>query len=161
MVNDFDPAMSRILSELIENDDNVTARAVARLHPTIRHASTITRSPERSAMLAQAQVKQEQLREWKKRTQRRSQAKTLQALVQKDERIAQLQMQVEVLRASHIAMIRAVGELGGTAKWVKLFDGFSKAREELRTVGAMPNATVTPLRPEAESEVNVPSGNQV
>jgi hypothetical protein len=47
-------------------------------------------------------------------------------LAQKDLRIAELEHQVEVLRVSHLAVIRTVGELGGMGK---LLNGGTASRE--------------------------------
>jgi N-acetylmuramic acid 6-phosphate (MurNAc-6-P) etherase len=42
-----DEQMRYVLEALLANDDDITARAVARLHPAISAASSITRSPAR------------------------------------------------------------------------------------------------------------------
>lgn len=54
-------------------------------------------------------------------------------------RIATLTQQVEILTASHVAMIRAVGELGGFSKWAKFFQDYQPIRDTLNTIGAMPS----------------------
>jgi len=50
--NEGDPEMERILAEMLEADETITARAVARKHPAIKHASSVTRSQARSDLLA-------------------------------------------------------------------------------------------------------------
>ena len=48
-----DPEMRQVLDDLLARDEDITARSVARLHPQIKAASSITRSKERSRMLTQ------------------------------------------------------------------------------------------------------------
>lgn len=116
--NPIDKDMVQVLEILMERDEGITARAVARLHPTIKHASSITRSDSRSALLAQYQTKQREMRTYAKRMKKGSVGKISRALAEKDQKIAGLERQVEILTASHVALIRAVGELGGMKKWV-------------------------------------------
>ncbi|WP_238537480.1 hypothetical protein, partial [Chromobacterium haemolyticum] len=59
-----DAEMKQILEVLLAKDEPITARAVARLHPKINAASTITRHPERSKLLEHYQERQEQYRRW-------------------------------------------------------------------------------------------------
>ncbi len=126
-----DATLVRILEELLERDENITARAVARLHPEIGHASTITRSPPRSALVARYQVRQQEIRNHLGRMSKRSKDKIAFDLSAKDQRIAELERQVDILRASHVAMLRAVGELGGMSLWMKFFERFKEIRDEL------------------------------
>jgi hypothetical protein len=136
--NDADPEMERILKEMLEANETITARAVARKHPAIGHASSITRIPVRAEQLARAQEEQKQFREWQGRLPKRSRDQLAAQLAQKDVRIAELEHQVEILRASHLAMIRAVGELGGISKLLKLYEGYRDFRAELDRLGVLP-----------------------
>ncbi|MDZ5777320.1 hypothetical protein U4I94_23140, partial [Stenotrophomonas maltophilia] len=113
---DCDPEMRRVLDDLLSRDEDITARAVARLHPQIKAASSITRSKERSRMLAQYQERQAEFRRWRGRPGKLSGDAAASALADRDVRIAELESQVALLTASHVAMIRAVGELGGFSK---------------------------------------------
>jgi hypothetical protein len=137
-----DPEMVRLLEEMLELDEDITARAVARKHPHIAHASSITRHSVRSDLLAKYQARQTERRAWRARLRKRSQSKTAAEMTKKDERIAELTRQVEILKASHLAMIRAVGELGGMNKWLKFYESFREVREELKGMGAMPHAEI-------------------
>lgn len=116
---DCDPEMRRVLDDLLSRDEDITARAVARLHPQIKAASSITRSKERSRMLAQYQERQAEFRRWRGRPGKLSGDAAASALADRDVRIAELESQVALLTASHVAMIRAVGELGGFSKWAQ------------------------------------------
>lgn len=140
-----DELLVRILDELLQRNENITARAVARLHPNIGHASTITRSPYRSDLLAHYQEKQGNIRKHLNRQTKCSKEKTAAELASKDQRIAELEKQVDLLRVSHVAMIRAVGELGGMSKWMKFFESFKEARDQLHKLNVMPNAEVAEL----------------
>ena len=126
-----DTALIEILEGLLERNEDITARAVARLHPAIGHASTITRSPERSALVSQFQTKQQEIRRHLGRQTRRSKESIAAELATKDKRIAELEKQIDILRASHVAMIRAVGEMGGMSKWMKFYENFKEVRNQL------------------------------
>lgn len=128
----------RILEQLLEADEDITARAVARLHSTIKHASSFTRSTSRSALLSTYQAKQQDIRKYIVRNRKRSREKVASAFADKDMRIAELEKQVEILTASHVAMIRAVGELGGYSKWLRFFQDYQEIVVKLREIGALP-----------------------
>lgn len=140
--NPIDKDMIQVLEILMERDEGITARAVARLHPTIKHASSITRSDSRSALLAQYQTKQREMRTYAKRIKKGSVGKITLALTEKDQKIAELERQVEILTASHVALIRAVGELGGIKKWAQFYEKYKDVRTQLIDMGAMPSADV-------------------
>lgn len=156
--NEADPEMVRILEEMLEADETITARAVARKHPAIKYASSVTRHPFRSALLAQFQSQQAQYRTWQARTPKRSREQLATQLAQKDLEIADLKHQVEILRVHNLAMIRTVGELGGVSKLLKLYDGYRDVRNELESMGVLPQGEVrrfetknqTARRPESD-----------
>ena len=140
-----DAEIRRILDQLLANDETITVRAVSRLHPTIKHASSFTRNEARAALIAEFQKKQAEWRAWNRRKDKTGKVELAQSLVFRDLRIADLERQVEILTASHVAMIRLVGELGGMSKWLKLFDGYKEIQETLAKLGALPPAAaVTP-----------------
>jgi hypothetical protein len=148
--NDADPNMERILAEMLEADETITARAVARKHPGIKHASSVTRSQVRSELLARYLERQKERREWQQRAPRRSRDQLAAQLAQKDSRIAELERQVDVLRVSHLAMIRTVGELGGISKLLKLYEGCREVRTELDRMGVLPKCDVREMEIEYE-----------
>jgi hypothetical protein len=131
--------MRDILEALLEQDDNITARAVARLHPTIRSASSITRSETRSALVAEYQRRQNEYRRWRGRVAKQSGVQVAARIADKDIKIADLESQVALLTASHLAMLRAVGELGGYGKWAAFYGQFLEARQQLERLGATPS----------------------
>ena len=143
--SDSDPEMRRVLDDLLSRDEDITARAVARLHPRINAASSITRSVERSRMLVQYQERQAEFRRWRGRPGKLSGVAAASALADRDLRIAELESQVALLTASHVAMIRAVGELGGFSKWAQFYESYGGSRDQLAQLGALPEATVESL----------------
>lgn len=141
----LDEAMVHILDGMLERDETITARSVARLHPKIGHASTITRDPSRSDLLAKYQEKQKDIRKHVSRQSKVSKKRIADQLASKDQRIAELERDLDILRASHLAMIRAVGELGGMSKWMQFFEHFKEIPLQLSKWGAMPVSDNTEL----------------
>lgn len=141
----YDPVMKQILEAMLEADEDITARGVIRRHTGLNAASSITRSEERSKMLAEYQTRQEEFRGWRGRLAKRSKESAAMSMAEKDIQIAELQRRIELLTASHVAMLRAVGELGGFGKWTKFFDSYQHIRDELWRMAAMPDAKVLPI----------------
>jgi hypothetical protein len=135
---DVDDSMLRILESLLERDVDITARAVARLHPSLKAASSITRSESRSTLVAQYRHRQIEFRRWRGRVGKRAGDQNAAALVDKQSRIEQMEAMVALLTASHVALLRSLGELGGFAKWAAFYERFREARGALQKVGAIP-----------------------
>jgi hypothetical protein len=142
---DVDQSMLRILESLLERDVDITARAVARLHPSLKAASSITRSESRTALVAQYRHRQNEFRRWRGRVGKRAGDQNAAALADKQSRIDQMEAMVALLTASHVALLRSLGELGGFAKWAAFYERFRKARDALQEIGAIP--------PESESRL--------
>ncbi|CAG2161276.1 hypothetical protein [Cupriavidus numazuensis] len=140
-----DGKMREILEVLLTDDEDITARAVARLHPSISAASSITRSESRRRLLAEYQQRQAEYRRWRGRAAKRSGADMAATLADKDLRIAELEASVQLLTASHVAMLRAVGELGGFSKWARFYEQYRDARDKLVELGAIPEAAIVPM----------------
>lgn len=141
-----DAEMERILESLLSTDTPITARTVAKLHPKLNAASSITRHPERNKLLATYQTRQKEYRQWSSRSPKYSKAAIATMLADKDLKIKELERQIAFLTASHVAMIRAVGELGGFSKWAQFFESYNEIQVELMRLGAMPNAEVVKLK---------------
>ncbi|PSD10177.1 hypothetical protein C7E19_22140 [Stenotrophomonas maltophilia] len=140
-----DLEMRQVLEGLLSRDEDITARAVARLHPQINAASSITRSKDRSRLLALYQERQAEFRRWRDKPAKLSGVAAASALADRDVRIAELESQVALLTASHVAMIRAVGELGGFTKWAQFYESYRGATDQLVQLGALPEAEVKQL----------------
>lgn len=141
---DLDHSIEETCQSLVDADREVTAREVARrvgISP-----SSITRDPIRKAIVEAAQAKQTELRTWRKRQAKQSRDRDAESLAEKDLRIAELEQCIELLTASHKAMILAIGEFGGMAGWQRFFPHWQQVEEMLRDMGAMPSADVLPIR---------------
>jgi hypothetical protein len=156
-----DEAMVKVLEQLLAEDVDITARAVARLHPSLKAASSITRSPGRMHLLSKYQEQQGRYRRWKGRVSRMSGTEQSAALAARDARIAELEATVQLLTASHVAMLRTVGELGGFSKWTKFYGNYKSVRDNLSALGALPNSTVRQLGPSSESSGEANNGISV
>lgn len=143
ITNKTDTEMQAILEELLASDHNITARAVARLHPAFKAASSITRSATRKKLLAEYQERQQKYRYWRRRAGKQSIESTSNLLAQKELRIAELEANVRLLTASHVAMLRAVGEMGGFRKWAQFFEKHQEVLAELKSLDAMPDSVVS------------------
>jgi hypothetical protein len=141
-----DSELVRILESMLNADETISARAVARRHSSIKHASTITRHNGRSGLVAHYRARQREFRVWLNRLPKRSTAKIALQMAEKDVKIAELERQVEALRISHLALIRAVGELGGVSKWLKFFENFAEVKETLQELRAMPASEIRELQ---------------
>jgi len=98
-------------------------------------------------MLKDYQERQKTYRRWRKRRPKSSGDQLAAQLAQKDLRVAELERQVEALRISHLAMIRAVGELGGVAKLLKMYESYRETRSELDRLHVLPRGEVRPFGP--------------
>jgi len=130
---------------MLNDDTTISARAVANRHTKIKSASSFTRNPDRLALISKYQERQSQHRTWQKKLKKTSSEKANQLLATKDERISELEMRNKLLIISHMAMLKAVGEMGGFAKWSKLFKDFQQVRQSLYEMNAMPNADIHQL----------------
>lgn len=143
----LDQALLTTLQEMLDDNETVTARGVVRRMAGVEAASSLTRDPWRSGIVAEFRAEQERVRRQVERTDKSSPTQVAAALAREKERNAVLERQVAILTASHLALIKAVGELGGLRAWARFFDGYDAAGQELRTLGAMPEGEVLPLRP--------------
>lgn len=142
-----DSELIRILDTLLDSDTTITFRTVAREHPRIKHASSFTRDPARAKLILEYQAQQNERRAWVARARKQSISTMTARLAQRDELITKLKLKIEALTASHKAMLMAVGELGGTSKWLRFFEAHRNFRELLLEMNLMPTANVTQLAP--------------
>ena len=146
-VDESNEQLTRVLEKLLEEDADITARAVARLHPSLSNASAITRNEERQRLVTHYQERQRALRRWHGRLNKQSRDKTASELTKKDHRISELEAQVAALADSHVAMIAAVGEMGGMGKLVKFYERYRDIRNRLHELGALPGTEGSPHGP--------------
>lgn len=129
-----DILLKNILEELLDNDTTITAREITRHHPTLKHASTITRSIERRSLLKEYQDKQKYFRKHINNSKKQSQSKLALQLAEKNKKIAELEKKIQILTAFHIAMLKAVGEIGGISTWVNFFEKSKDIKSYLITL---------------------------
>lgn len=116
---DLDQAIHDACQELIDSDQEVTAREIGRKVGVA--ASSITRDPARKKVIEAAKAKQAEFRAWRKRQAKQSRDKDAESLAEKDLRIAELESRVDLLTASHKAMVLSIGEFGGMDAWQRFF----------------------------------------
>ena len=133
-----------ILDAMLQDNETITARAVARRLEGMDHASSITRDSWRNATLAEWQSRQAELRRMIERTDKSSKSNLAAALERKDARIRELEEQIALLTASHRAMIHAVGEMGWMRAWSRFFENYQTVQEELHRIDATPTAVPLP-----------------
>lgn len=139
-------------AEMLERHETMTARSVAR-KAGIGAASSITRDLLRISILAEFQREQDRLEEWARRAKKVS-AKALEAkLAAVEAKVAERGRLVQVLVASHRAMLLAVDELGGTRAWLRFFSTFKGGvtADALAAIGAIPEGIR--LLPEAQPQI--------
>jgi hypothetical protein len=132
--------------QMLEGDETVTARSLAR-RGGLRAASSITRDAPRRALLGEFQGQQEHRRTWVQRAKKESTAQLQQALAARDEQVAALTRKVHLLTASHKAILLAVDEVGGTKAWARFFASYKDSIEALREPEALPVALGKPALP--------------
>lgn len=128
----------KIMEELLSNDQNITAREVARRHSALSSASTITRHPKRRELLETYQQRQIELRLWKGRLGKSSKENTAAKLATQQARIMELENTVNALTTGHLALIAAVAQIGGMGKLAKFYEDFRDVRNSLFDGGALP-----------------------
>ncbi len=89
--------------------------------------------------MTEYQERQQKYRHWRRRAGKQSIESTSNLLAQKELRIAELEANVRLLTASHVAMLRAVGAMGGFRKWAQFFEKHQEVLTELKSFGAMPD----------------------
>jgi hypothetical protein len=109
-----------------------------------RHASDLTRNPERRALLSTYQDQQVRLRRVATKIAKTSKSDVAKRLVAAEQEIIRLRSQRELLVVAVRAIIHAVGEQGGMRAWRNFFPAYSAAFEGLVALGAAPAADVLP-----------------
>lgn len=130
--------LTAVLEGMLERNEDISARAVTRLHSTVKNASDITRHNERRALLERFQAKQLELRKFAGKVKHSGTAIAAKKLQAAEEKISVLEGNEAARVASHLAMILAMCELGGTAKLLKFYKEYANIRDCLSRQGALP-----------------------
>lgn len=144
-----DERLRSVLEHMLERGERISARGVLKQVPDLQAASSLTRDPLRRSLLEEFRRLQTTRNAWVERAKRQSTARLERILAERDARITDLEHQVQLLIASHRAMVDAVGELGGLPVWRKAFEGYERTLDELKYLGALvaPRATALPRLP--------------
>ncbi|OLP43560.1 hypothetical protein [Rhizobium oryziradicis] len=142
----------RVLEELLEamiaENETITVRAVCRRSDGVfKHATDITRNTQRQATVNAAVARQETIRTAVERSSKKSRSELERLVATKNDEIAQLQADKELLIASHRAMILAVAEMGGFATWRKFYEGYQEVIDRLEKMRAIPSGEVVDFPP--------------
>lgn len=137
--------LETILQRMINNNVVITARSVIREQDCpFKHASDITRQPERKALLNQYQARQSELRSLVEKTDKLSRTNLQAQVARLTQENESLKAERDLLIASHKAMLLAVGEMGGMSAWRKFFPAWEDTRQRLNEMQALPSAVVLP-----------------
>ncbi len=108
--------LEAILQRMLNDDVTITARAIARESDSpFRHASDLTRQPDRKALLDRYQLRQAELRSLIEKTAKQSRTNLQVKVTRLSQEVESLKAERDLLIASHKAMLLAVGEVGGVS----------------------------------------------
>jgi len=141
----IDRALLDTLTEMLDDGQAISARAAVRRIGSVEHASSLTRDPWRASIIAEFQAEQDRIRKLIQKSDKTSAVNLAAALAREQARVADLESRVALLSASHLALIQAVGEMGGLRAWARFFDSYENAVAGLRELGALPAADLPPV----------------
>jgi hypothetical protein len=128
--------LSSILKALLTENVEVTVREVARRHSCLKNPSAFTRNPVRSALIADAQVQQQSIREIV--TSSRGEDAPNDRAEQRRAEIERLESQVTHLVAAHAGLIRAVQLAGGMAALERFWRDYKAVGDAVQALSAVP-----------------------
>lgn len=137
--------LETVLQRMLNDNVVITARSVIREQDCpFKHASDITRQPERKALLDQYQARQSELHALVEKTDKQSRTNLQTRVARLTQENETLKAERDLLIASHKAMLLAVGETGGMAAWRKFFPAWEETRQQLAALQALPSAKILP-----------------
>ena len=125
------------LEHMLAPGERISARGVLKHLPDVRAPSSLTRDPVRRAMLEDYRQRQAERQAWTQRARKQSVTRLEVLLADRNRQIAELEHSVQLLVASHRAMVQAVGELAGLPKWKQAFECYEHCLGELDKLGAV------------------------
>lgn len=141
-----DERLRMTLQAMLDRGERISARGVLKHLGDVRAASSLTRDTVRRSMLEEFRRLQAMRSAWVDRATKQSTARLERTLAARDARIAELERQVQLVIASHRALVHAVGELGGLPVWKKAFGGYERCLQELAHLGALARPKKPPRR---------------
>lgn len=140
-----DQALTPALRDMLDDNETITVRALVRRMGTVGHASTITRDRWRMARVVEWQAEQARVRSQIERSDKTSRTNLANQLEIQKARVSELEAERNLMCGAMLAMVQAIGEMGGMRAWHRFFDQHSEALRQLRTIGALPSAAVLPM----------------
>lgn len=139
--------LSSILTLLLTENVDITAREVARRHSTLKNPSAFTRNEARSALIAAAQVQQQGVRNIVASSPRTDSLQDQVASYRED--IQRLKSQLTHMVAAHAGLIRAVQLAGGGPALERFWHEYKAVGDTVHSLSAVPDdrpVTSLPLR---------------
>lgn len=136
---DVDSQIEKALEKLYEEDQNISSRSVLQYVTDLSAPTSITRDPVRKKMLDDYKKKQQETRAWYERAKKSKRYSHASSIAEKDQKIRELEYRVELLTASHKALILAAGEMGGAKGWLRFYEHYQNNIEDLKKMGALPS----------------------
>lgn len=133
-----DDRLRHALQQMLDRGERISARGVLRHLSDVRAPSSLTRDPLRRAILDEYRERQAERLAWSERARKQSIARLESVLAARDRTIADLEHRVQLLVASHRALVQAVGEVGGLPKWKQVFERYESCLNEVAETGAVP-----------------------
>lgn len=141
--------LRQVLSDMLEEDVDISASAAAARHPSFRHASYITRYDDRRALIKVAEADQEakRARSPVPGASKKSRDELVADIAKKAAELAELRSQLDALTTSHRMMIDAVVSVGGYTKLLEFYTRWKTVRDTVFAIpGSMPSADVIPIK---------------
>lgn len=130
--------LKQVLAELMSADIDITAREIARRHPSLKNASAFTRHVERRNLIEEARRAQVSARAVQMGPVVQKAATLSEQLALKSARVLELEQQVGILVASHAACVRAVMKHGGIQSLQRFWREYEAISDGLRSLDAIP-----------------------
>lgn len=130
--------LNAVLAKLLEEDVDITAREVARRHPSIKTVTAFTRNEARAQVIADAQRRQREVRAVAIGSHRQRAASLGEQLERRGAKVLELESTVDALVASHVACVRAVLRQGGMPALERFWRDYKKIGDAVRSAHAMP-----------------------
>lgn len=137
--------LTATLEEMLAGNLSISKRAVARrMHPTFKSASDITRNERRKALVEEYEKRQATLRTLTARVAKTGTAAAAEKIQDLESRVKRYEENEAARVSSHLAMIHAVAELGGTAKLKKFYGKYAQIRDHLARECSLPSEHLDP-----------------
>lgn len=129
------------LVQMVEDNETISARAITRKLPLVfKSPSSITRdSAVRRSLLDNAIAEQLRIRKIADKDNNKSRKQLIDDTAKLVERLEQVKSDRDLLIISHRMMVRAVGEAGGMAAWLRFFENYKAASERIDKMNANTN----------------------